>query len=90
MQKNDLVMPNPDFPVHWLKLSCGSTMETRGSYGITVAGSAQISRKAYASGIQAVKLAESVWEPFQSSIGEMIMLTKSDVQKYGYPWRYTA
>ncbi|MDD6881102.1 MAG: hypothetical protein PUE18_05955 [Firmicutes bacterium] len=43
-------MPNPIFGRYWLKLSRGSTMEIRGSYGITVAGSAQISRKAYASG----------------------------------------
>ena len=28
-------------PVHWLKLSRGSTMETRVSYGITAQGSAQ-------------------------------------------------
>ena len=32
--------------VHWLKLSRGSTMETRVSYGITAQGSAQTFRKA--------------------------------------------
>ena len=44
-------MPNPAaMQVHWLKLSRGNAKETRLSYGITVQGSAQISRKAYASG----------------------------------------
>ena len=38
-------MPNPAKLVHWLKLSRGSTMETRGSYGIKTAGSAQNNRK---------------------------------------------
>lgn len=75
------------YPVHWLKLSRGSTMETRGSYGITVAGSAQISRKAYASGRQAVELAESVQKPYQRIL---VKVTKSDVRKYGYLRRYTA
>ena len=34
-------MPNPALQVHWLKLSRGSTMETRVSYGIKAQGSAQ-------------------------------------------------
>lgn len=51
MRKNDLVMPNPTaMLVHWLKLSRGRTMETRGSYGIDATGSAQIRRNPYAGG----------------------------------------
>lgn len=50
--------------VHWLKLSRGSAKETRCSYGIDGAGSTQTGRKAYASGSQAVELAESVREPY--------------------------